>query len=62
MSQPFSNVLFGRILDALNEDPNNVEIFKEGVKMLCIAFAVLGAINLFTASIGVSSVSAKLPL
>lgn len=48
MSIPFSNVLFGRIIDALNKDPGNEDAFRQGINVVCVAFAVLGGINLIT--------------
>ena len=56
MSIPTSNVLFGRILDALNKDPGNEDNFKEGIATICIAFTVLGAINLFSGTAQVISI------
>lgn len=48
-----SNVLFGRILDALNKNPNDQSAFKEGINVICVAFTVLGAINLLTGTVQV---------
>lgn len=48
MSIPMSNVLFGRILDALNKNPGDQNAFSEGINVICVAFVVLGAINIVT--------------
>ena len=48
-----SNVLFGRILDALNKNPNDQNAFRQGIDVICVAFTVLGAINLLTGSVQV---------
>ena len=48
MSIPFSNVLFGRILDALNKDPGNKQAFEEGINVICVAFVVVGIIDIIT--------------
>lgn len=53
MSIPMSNVLFGRILDALNKNPNDQSAFQEGINVICVAFTVLGAINLLTGTVQV---------
>ena len=48
-----SNVLFGRILDSLNKDPGNPNTFKQGIDVICVAFAVLGGIAFVTGTVEV---------
>lgn len=45
VSIPLFNVLFGEIIDSLNDDPNG---FTDEINKLCIAFLVIAMANLFT--------------
>lgn len=51
VSIPLFNVLFGRILDALNNDPN---AFDKAISKLCISFVVIAIANFFTGLLQVS--------
>eukprot|EP01039_Chlorochromonas_danica_P006164 gene6164-6792_t len=42
-STPVSNVVFGKILDALNKNPDT---FSDKVNILCIAYVIIGVVNL----------------
>lgn len=45
VSIPIFNVLFGRILDTLNKDPNG---FDDAIAFLCISFIVVAAANILS--------------
>ncbi|RYG70372.1 hypothetical protein EON64_00320 [archaeon] len=45
VSIPLFNVLFGRIIDELNKNPNG---FTEAINRLCLSFLVVACANLFS--------------
>lgn len=45
MSLPIFNILIGSMLNELNNNPNN---FTDAISSLCIAFVVVGCINLLS--------------
>jgi hypothetical protein len=45
LSLPAFNVLFGEMLDTLNDSPDS---FSKGIASLCIAFVIIAIINLFS--------------
>ncbi len=51
LSLPAFNVLFGVMLDTLNESPDG---FADGIADLCISFVVIAVINLFSGFFQVS--------
>jgi hypothetical protein len=60
VSIPLFNVLFGRILDALNDDP---DAFSKAISNLCISFVVIAIANFFTGLFQVSCLHySRLPL
>jgi cell division protein FtsX len=50
VSIPAFNILFGRILDSLNDDTQD---FQKGINQISILFAILAAIALFTGTLQV---------
>lgn len=39
-------MLFGRVIDALNNNPGDQRAFQQGVDVICVAFVAMGAISL----------------